>query len=102
MSEFLITADSGTGPYPTSEHYFRRVLLGDVQGVRLRLINALERLDYNILDDGDDVVRGRRGARGWAASHSSANVLDYPVTLIVRSHALLRRSSLTINRPSLP
>ena len=84
MSDVNFPIESGVSPYHTTEHYLRRVLVGDIKSVRTRLIAALERLDYDILDDDDHIIRGRRQARGWGTSYSSADVLDYPMTLIVK------------------
>ncbi|MEP7211795.1 MAG: zinc ribbon domain-containing protein [Acidobacteriota bacterium] len=81
MSDFMVASSS---PYNTTEHYHKRVLTGDAESVRLRLVNALERLGYDILDDEENVIRGRRGARGWASAWASADVLEYPMTLIVK------------------
>lgn len=84
MAEFMLGVESGGTAYQTTEHYLRRILAGDVASVRERLIGALERLGYDILDDDEMIVRGRREARGWGTSYSSADVLDYPMTLTVR------------------
>jgi len=84
MAEYMLGVESGGTAYQTTEHYLRRILAGDVASVRERLIAALERLGYDILDDDETVVRGRREARGWGSSYSSADVLDYPMTLTVR------------------
>jgi hypothetical protein len=87
MSDVIFPVDAGVNPYHTTEHYLRRVLSGDVRSVRNRLIAALERLGYDILDDEDTVLRGRREARGWATSYSSADVLEYPMTLTIKLKA---------------
>jgi len=84
MSDLIVMGDGGLNPYHTTEHYLRKVLVGDIKSVRVRLIAALERLEYDILDDDNHVIRGRRQARGWGTSYSSADVLDYPMTLIVK------------------
>lgn len=84
MSDYAFPIESGGIPNYTTEHYLRLVLSGDQLSVRDRLINALERLGYDILDDEDTIVRGRRCARGWGSSYSSADVLDYPMTLTIR------------------
>lgn len=84
MSDVIIPMDSGASHYHTTEHYLRRVLSGDIRSVRNRLIAALERLGYDILDDEDTVLRGRRNARGWATSYASADVLDYAMTLTIK------------------
>lgn len=84
MSDVIVPVETGINPYHTTEHYLRRVLSGDLRSVRNRLIAALERLGYDILDDEDTVLRGRREARGWATSYTSADVLDYPMTLTIK------------------
>ena len=73
--------------YPTTEHYLKKVLVGDLPSVRTRIINALERIGYDLIDDEDFTVRGRRSASGWGTFYSSADVLDYPRTLVVRLRA---------------
>lgn len=83
MSQYLDPSGLGT-PYYTTEHYHKRVLAGDAGSVRLQLIDAMERLGYDILDDETNIIRGRRGARGWAPAYASADVLDYPMTLVVK------------------
>ncbi|MGB5015027.1 MAG: zinc ribbon domain-containing protein [Pyrinomonadaceae bacterium] len=106
MSDLIVLGDSGASPYHTTEHYLRKVLVGDIKSVRVRLIAALERLDYDILDDDDHIVRGRRQARGWGTSYSSADVLDYPMTLIVKlkeqgEHATRATFDYVVKHPSL-
>ncbi len=106
MTELTFQGDSGLSPYQTTEHYLRKVLTGDIKSVRVRLIAALERLDYDILDDQDTVVRGRRQARGWGTSYSSADVMDYPMSLIVKlkeqgEHATRVTFDYVVRHPSL-
>ena len=84
MTDLIYSPESGVNPYHMTEHYLRKVLVGDIASVRVRLVSALERLGYDILDDEEHIIRGRRQARGWGASYSSADVLDYPMTLIVK------------------
>lgn len=104
MSEVLFSTDSN--PYHMTEHYLRRVLVGDRESVSNRLTAAMERLGYDILDDEESVVRGRREARGWGTSYSSADVLDYPMTLIVKlkpqgDHATRATFDYVVKHPSL-
>lgn len=106
MSDFIFPVESGVHSYNVTQHYFRRVLLGDRESVRNRLIAAMERLSYNILDDDDAVVKGRREARGWGTAYSSADVLDYPMTLIVKlkpqgDHATRATFDYVVKHPSL-
>lgn len=105
MSDFIFPVDASS-PYHTTEHYLRRVLTGNLDSVRLRLIGALERLGYDILDEEQSVIRGRRSARGWGVSYSSADVLDYPMTLIVKlkqqgEHATRATFDYVVKHPSL-
>lgn len=86
MADIMVLAGD-SNPYHTTEHYLRKVLVGDVASVRIRIISALERLGYDLLDDEDLTVRGRRGASGWGTFHSSADVLDYPRTLVIKLKA---------------
>lgn len=74
----------GINYYQDSEHYLQRVLAGNVNDVRRRLTLALERLDYDFIDDGDFEIQARRNSRGWAGASASADVLDYPRTLIIK------------------
>ena len=106
MSDLIVLGDTGASPYHTTEHYLRKVLAGDIKSVRVRLIAALERLDYDILDDEEHVIRGRRQARGWGTSYSSADVLDYPMTLMVKlkeqgEHATRATFDYVVKHPSL-
>jgi len=83
MTDYIVS-ERGSSLYQTTEHYHKCVLAGEPESVRLRLVDALERLGYDILDDEVNVIRGRRGPKGWAAAYASADVLDYPRTLIVK------------------
>ncbi len=105
MSDYLVPDGTNT-PYNTTEHYHKRVLAGDPESVRFRLVDAMERLGYDILDDETNIIRGRRGARGWASAYASADVLDYPMTLIVRlkpngPHATRATFDYLVKHPSL-
>ena len=48
-----------------SEHYLQRVLAGNADDVRRRLTLALERLDYDFIDEGDLEIQAKRNSRGW-------------------------------------
>lgn len=80
MSDFVVVGGYGS---QTTEIYLKRVLAGNVESVRARLSVALERLGYDVLEE-EPALHGRRGARGWGVWYSSADVLDYPMTLVVR------------------
>jgi hypothetical protein len=83
----------GTSGYPSTEHYLRRVLVGNVEDVRHRLSNVLERLDYDFIDENGLEIEARRGARGWANAGASADVLDYPRTLVIKLKPLSDNST---------
>ena len=106
MADILLADAGGATPYQTTEHYLRRVLVGDIESVRSRVISALERVGYDIIDDEGSVIRGRRAASGWGTFYSSADVLDYPRTLVVRlkpsgEHATRVTFDYLIKHPSL-
>lgn len=67
-----------------TEHFLQRVLAGNVDDVRRRLTIALERLDYDFIDEGDFEIQAKRNARGWAGAGASADVLDYARTLVIK------------------
>lgn len=79
-----MTDNTGMTFYQDSEHYLQRVLAGNVNDVRRRLAFALERLDYDFIDDGELEIQAKRNSRGWAGASASADVLDYPRTLIIK------------------
>lgn len=61
MSEFMATA-GGSGEYlQLTEHNYKSVLAGDVESVRERLIYALERLDYRVLNEQPLVAKRATG-----------------------------------------
>lgn len=100
MSDFIDVGGYGS---QTTEIYLKRVLAGNIESVRARLGVALERLGYDILEE-EPALHGRRGARGWGVWHSSADVLDYPMSLIVRlksagEHATHATFDYTIKHP---
>lgn len=80
MSNFIDVGGYGS---QTTEIYLKRVLAGNIESVRARLGVALERLGYDVLEE-DPVLHGRRGSRGWGTWYGSADVLDYPMTLMIR------------------
>ncbi|HEY0101580.1 MAG TPA: hypothetical protein VGB76_21820 [Pyrinomonadaceae bacterium] len=100
MSNFIDVGGYGS---QTTEIYLKRVLAGNIESVRARLGVALERLGYDLLEE-EPALHGRRGARGWGVWYSSADVLDYPMTLIVRlksagEHSTHATFDYTINHP---
>ncbi len=106
MSDFVSLSYDANANYPSTEHYLRRVLVGNVEDVRNRLNHVLERLNYDFIDERDFEIEARRGARGWASAYSSADVLDYPRVLIIKLKPLSATSTrasfvYTIKHPSL-
>ena len=94
MADYLAMNKGGNNFYPDTEHYLKRVLSGNVVGVRHRLNVVLERLDYDFIDDeGEFEIQARRNSRGWAGSYASADVLDYPRTLIIKLKPLGENST---------
>lgn len=80
MSGYLGSMDAAASAY-LGEHTCRRVVAGDVETARERLVYALERLDYNVL--GEQPVQAKRAARKGSVT---ADFLDYArrLTLTLR------------------
>jgi hypothetical protein len=69
-----------------SEHDVTRVMAGNIESLRPRLIMALEQLGYRVTSE--TPLRARHNARGAAAYFMSANALEYPTRLEInlKSH----------------
>jgi hypothetical protein len=94
MADYLAMNSGGNNFYQNTEHYIKRVLTGNVASVRLRLSAVLERLDYDFIDDeGEFEIQARRNSRGWAGAYASADVLEYPRTLIIKLKPLSENST---------
>lgn len=94
MADYLAMNSGGNPLYPNTEHYLKRVLTGNVASVRQRLSAVLERLDYDFIDDEEEFeIQAKRNVRGWAGSYASADVLDYPRTLIIKLKPLSENST---------
>ena len=76
----------------TTEIYIKQVLAGNIENVRRQLVDAIESLGYNIIEDEPNII-ARRGSRGWGKWLSSADVLDYAMTLTVRLKPVSRNST---------
>src|ERR1044071_8750561 len=60
MSEFIAVMGGGSGgSYAVGEHTTRRVMAGDVETVRARLVYALESLGYTVVSESP--LQARRG-----------------------------------------
>jgi hypothetical protein len=79
MSEVIIASAGNSMGYNPTELHLRRVLAGDVENVRERIVPALESLGYTVISD--DPLQSHRAARGSATSYMSNNVLDYQIKL---------------------
>src|SRR5215218_8576689 len=51
MSEFIAVTGGAGGNYAVGEHTTRRVMAGDVEAVRARLVYALESLGYTVVSE---------------------------------------------------
>ena len=81
MADF-VDVSTGYGSQ-TTELYLKRQLVGNLESVSARLIDALERVGYDVIEEAPAIL-GRRGARGWGTWFGSADALDYATTLIIR------------------
>jgi len=86
MSEFL--TDGGYAQ--TTEHAFKRVVAGDVESVRERLVYALEKLGYRVISEQPLVAKRARGQ----ASSCSFDVLKCVKSLTIGLKALNPTSTL--------
>jgi hypothetical protein len=80
MSDLVETIDGKRGLSRT-EHVLRSVLIGSIENVRPRLVQALEQMGYNVLTDAP--LYARRRSRGLARYYLSANILEYPTEITI-------------------
>lgn len=78
MSEFIAVMGSSGSEMTVCEHSVRRVLTGEVEGVRGRLVYALESLGYVVVSD--NPLQARRARRKNVVS---ADFTDHPRKLAV-------------------
>lgn len=64
-----------------SDHDVELTLPGEAESIRPRMVEALERLGYKVLDE--EHLTARRGAQGRACSGCSFDALDYPTRVRV-------------------
>jgi hypothetical protein len=76
----------------TTEIYAKKVLAGNIESVRLRIVDAMESVGYDIIEEEPNII-GRRGTKGWGTWYGSADALDYPSTLTVRFKSLGENST---------
>lgn len=65
-----------------ADYRVTRVVAGDAESLRPRLVEAVERLGYQVIYDEGALV-ARRGARGLGSSGCSVDVTEYPTELIL-------------------
>jgi len=63
------------------DHDVTRIVAGDAESVRARLVDALEQMGYRVLNESP--IHARRGASGLAKSGCSQDILDYRRSLDV-------------------
>lgn len=73
MSEFIVAMGSSGNEMTVSEHSVRRVLTGEAEAVRARLVYALESLDYVVVSD--NPLQARRARR---RNIVAADFTDHP------------------------
>ncbi len=67
---------------PPTEIYTKKILAGNIEDVRQRLVGAIEQLGYNVIEDEPKII-ARRGSKGWATWSMSADVLDVATDLTI-------------------
>lgn len=94
MPELTYPLEGLTSIMPGSKFYHVRDVNGDIEPLRSRVANTVERLGYTIIDNDETSLVAKREAVGWAPSMASANILDYGRTLTVK---LRRKDDLRVN-----
>lgn len=84
---------AGNNAYQITEHYLQRVLVGNANDVRRRLRDVLDRLDYDLINEGEFEIEAHRNPRGWAGANASADVLDYQRKLVIKLKPLNENST---------
>lgn len=75
-----MSTDYGSGT-TTSDHDLTLAIPGDVDSVRQRLIDAVQKLGYKVI--GEQPIYAKRRGRGAARWDCSLNIMEYPVTLTI-------------------
>jgi hypothetical protein len=78
MSEFIATMGGSGESLQLTEHNFKRVLAGDVESVRERLVYALESLEYRVLSEQPLIAKP-----GHPVSSCSFDVLECVKSLAI-------------------
>ena len=82
MSEFIAVAGASGGNYGVGEYTTRRVMPGDVETVRARLVYALESLGYAVVSE--NPLQARRASR----KRSSTPISRFPTSCLPRDAPL--------------
>lgn len=88
----MATFDGSNSTEQTTEVYVKKILAGNIGEVRRQLVAAVEAMGYDIIEEDPHII-GRRSAKGWGVWMSSADVLDYPMTLTVRLKSVGQNST---------
>jgi hypothetical protein len=89
MSEFLEAMNGSGSHFQGADHNFKRVLAGDVESVRERLVYALEQLDYRVISEQPLIAR-----RNGRVSSCSFDVLECVKSLTISLKELNPTSTL--------
>ncbi len=76
-AEFVVTTAGEGGGLGRTEHYFKRVLVGDVESTRRRLAYALERLGYRVQSEQPLVAKRDHQTPAWAGKLVAGDVLPH-------------------------
>ena len=82
----LSAAPDGSSGLGNTDFYLRKVLAGELDEVRARLVEALEALGYRVMSE--QPLQAKRSARGLGALYISSDVLEYPTKLTVALKSL--------------
>ena len=66
-----------------TEIYVKKMLAGNIEEVRLQLIEAAESLGYDIVEEEPNII-GRIEAKDWGVWAASSNILEYARTIKIR------------------
>lgn len=78
-AEFIAAMSDGGGMYSSFDHDVTRQVVGDIESIRAKLLDALEESGYRVLNE--TPLQARRSTKSSAQSGCSQNILDYQTTL---------------------
>lgn len=80
-AEFISMMGDGSGMTYEIEHDVSRIVVGDLDSIRLRLSEALEQLGYRVLNESP--LQARRSGSWSAAGGASFDIREYPASLSI-------------------